>query len=140
MARLGREATDLKSSGDMDGAIQCLQEVKRLMIANPNGCTVQQWLRLPLYLQQAGRFDEAMGEFQELLISPPVTRDLRATGHRLESRDVLDMLLHSDFAAIYDKMRLACSREGLMEEAERYRRLADEHDLGWQRLNEKVNG
>ncbi len=138
-ARLGREATALKSSGDMDVAIQCLREVKRLMVANPSGCTVQQWLRLPLYLQLAGRFDEAMGEFQELLASPPLARDLRATGRRLESKDVLNMLLHSDFAAIYDKMRLACRREGLTEEAEQYRRLADEHDLGWQRLNEKVN-
>ncbi|RCH34413.1 hypothetical protein CSC43_3034 [Pseudomonas aeruginosa] len=80
-----------------------------------------------------------MGEFQELLASPPLARDLRATGRRLESKDVLNMLLHSDFAAIYDKMRLACRREGLTEEAEQYRRLADEHDLGWQRLNEKVN-
>ncbi|WP_329007129.1 hypothetical protein [Pseudomonas aeruginosa] len=69
-ARLGREATALKSSGNLGGAIRCLQEVKRLMGSNPRGYTAQQWLRLPLYLQEAGRFDEAMEEFQELLASP----------------------------------------------------------------------
>ncbi|MDF5999914.1 hypothetical protein P4050_16545 [Pseudomonas aeruginosa] len=68
--------------------------------------------------------------FQELLASPLLLVIFRAQDAGLSRKTSLNMLFYSDFMlVIYDKMRLACRREGLTEEAEQYRRLADEHDL-----------
>ncbi len=59
--RLDRQATALKKAGDWDGAIAALRERKALM--------GWQWQddKLAMYLQHAGRFDEAMAEIQWLL-------------------------------------------------------------------------
>ena len=59
--QLDRKATALKRAGDWDGAIAALRRRKEIMGL--------EWVddKLAKYLQQAGRFDEAMAEIQWLL-------------------------------------------------------------------------
>jgi tetratricopeptide (TPR) repeat protein len=59
--QLERRATELKKIGDWDGAIAALRRVKALA-----GDSYED-TRLAKYLQDAGRFDEAMAEIQWLL-------------------------------------------------------------------------
>ena len=75
-AALNREATRLRDTGDIDAAIECLRKAAARMRASSMHHTIQTWLRLPLFLQQAGRYDEAMNEFQRLIDETP-ERNLR---------------------------------------------------------------
>ena len=59
--KLERQATALKKSGDLNGAIECLRKASALR--GPGGGTT----RLAKFLQLAGRFDEAMDEIKALL-------------------------------------------------------------------------
>lgn len=121
-AALMREATAAKNVGDWPRAIDCLQRAKMRM---GSGHTIDAWLRLPVFLQQAGRFSEAMTEFA-WLIERVNARDPRLIfngGPYLVQRQVATCLAH-----IYDKMRLACKREKLPEQAERYASMKDEQD------------
>lgn len=134
--QLGRLATKIKYSNP-DEAVSSLsrQRVLAQLIGNDCGQAIEWWLRLPLFLQEAGRFDEAMKEFEALRAAPPVCRG--DTSH-LKSRDDLNMLLHAEFSVIYDKMRLACNREGLKERETEYRLLSEGHSKAWAQLNERL--
>lgn len=59
--RLEREATALKQAGDWNGAIEALR--KSAVLRGISGGDT----RLAKYLQQAGRFDEAMAEIKTLI-------------------------------------------------------------------------
>lgn len=114
-AELLREATRLKGEKDWNGAIEALKK------ADARTGTVG--VRLPLYLQQAGRFEEAMIGFNKLL-------------SEVESQAAKDFSHHPERfwkgfsyyprSHIYDKMRLACKRQKLPEEAAKYEVLRDE--------------
>ncbi len=67
ISSLHREATDLKSKGDFERAIQCLREAEILKKDTKTIYPIKHSLRLPLFLQQSGNFDEAMFEFQKLI-------------------------------------------------------------------------
>lgn len=133
---LGRLATQIRYSNPNE-AIESLRRQRALaqLIGSDLGQPVEWWLRLPLFLQEAGRFSEAMTEFEGLCTAPPVSR--RDVSH-LQSRDDLNLLLHADFSVIYDKMRLACKREGLKEKAAEYRALSEAHSRAWAKLNDKL--
>ncbi len=68
---LSRKATALKDAGDWDGAINILREVKERIWASPVNFGIDAWCRLPLVLQQAGRFEESELEFEKLLEEVP---------------------------------------------------------------------
>lgn len=133
VATLHRQATELKNNGDLLGAIAALRQAKSQMVKRPAGSTVESWLRLPLFLQHEGMFDEAMVEFEELLASPPVTRDAAHIDPR-----TLEMLTHAELCAIYDKMRLACDRENLFAKSSEYEKLSVKHDKAWAKLSRKI--
>lgn len=79
IAALNRQATVHKDSGHLDAAVACLKEAHSLMKQSGTTHTPQAWCRLPLYLQHAGRFDESMAVFDQLLVElPDMAR--RATG------------------------------------------------------------
>jgi tetratricopeptide (TPR) repeat protein len=79
IAALNRQATVHKENGDWPAAVACLKEAHGLMGKSGLAHTAQAWCRLPLFLQQAGRFDESMAVFDELLDQlPEMAR--RATG------------------------------------------------------------
>lgn len=87
--RLHLEATQLKSK-DINGAVDCLQKAQILLYMIGPGYPISSFLRLPLFLQKAGRYDEAVLEFEILLKK-----------HTMPA----------ERAAIKDKMRLARQRE-----------------------------
>ena len=64
-----REASERKDANDFDGAIRLLkrscEEIKRENVLYP----VEAFLRLPSYLQQAGKTREAWQEFNKLLLA-----------------------------------------------------------------------
>lgn len=95
-----KEATAKKDAGDIIGAIDILkkayQEISKLETIYP----VNTFLRLPLYLQDAGRNDEAWHEFDVLLT--------KGYPNQMNNPELIPM----DHSIIYDKMRLFLQREG----------------------------
>jgi hypothetical protein len=100
-----KQATAQKRGGDVVAAIRTLrlayEQIKKGLLTY----SVDTFLRLPLYLQEAGRNDEAWSEFNKLIIEgyPNQLNDLgvRAMEH----------------SKVYDKMRLFLQREGKNVEA-----------------------
>jgi len=95
---LFKEATSLKKSGDIDGAILKLRSAYRAIEKTNITWSVQTFIRLPQYLQLAGRNDEAWKEFNNLLLGYP---------NQLNVAEVLPM----NHSIIYDKMRLFLQKE-----------------------------
>lgn len=142
-AELNREATRLKNAGDWDGAIVALKKARERTDSDD--------LRLPLFLQQAGRFDEAMTEFNRILsrVDERFARDLSHQPEFIQKGQALH-----EKATIYDKMRLACKRQNLSDEASRYaaicekyreefdayREVADEYQRKKQKERKQSNG
>lgn len=62
-----KEATSKHDSKDLTGAIACLRDAYGLLEQSPLSYPVATYLRLPLYLQKAGRFEEAMESFAILM-------------------------------------------------------------------------
>lgn len=120
---LHREATRHKKT-DLEQAILCLKKAKRLM-KEDDGRLIDQWLRLPLFLQKAGRFDEAMLEFERILknVRPRVIKQLGF----IQQPTRIDLCACSEYFKIYDKMRLACEREKLPKRAIEYQLLYEHH-------------
>lgn len=122
---LHREATEHKAHKEWNKAVACLREAERLKGNVSTVYPVKHSLRLPLFLQQAGRFDEAMREFQALL-DDTESRVLRNLPKRNISSKT--MLAHAEYAEIYTAMSTACKREKHMEQAEEYKDIAETHD------------
>lgn len=70
-ARLMRESTRLKKEGDMAGAIDCLRKAKALMLQSRISYPIETWCKLPRYLKDAGRFDEAAAELNWMIDDLP---------------------------------------------------------------------
>lgn len=103
-----KEATARKDAGDLSGAIGLLREAYRAIKNIPTIYPVNTFLRLPLYLQQAKRNDEAWREFNSLLT------------HGYPNQTKSPGLLAMDHAIIYKKMRLFLQREGKSDLAVRF--------------------
>jgi hypothetical protein len=104
-----KEATaKRRKAGDLENAIKLLreayQEINKGSIIYP----VYTFLRLPLYLQEAKRNDEAWREFNILLT--------KGYPNQMNNPELIPM----DHSIIYDKMRLFLQREGKSELAVRF--------------------
>lgn len=103
-----KEATQLKDADDIEGAIRLLrrayEEIKRDKALYP----IDTFLRLPLYLQQAGKAKDAWQEFSNLLFR----------GYPNQPKD--GGLIAQDRAKVFEKMRLFHERDGRGEIAEIY--------------------
>ncbi len=108
IASLHREATQWKERKNWNQAVQCLQSAKGYMERSTVIYPVLTWLRLPLFLQQADRYPEALIEFQ-WLIDTAEARTARGFSH-LPKRKIQQMA-REDVRTIKDKMRLAAERE-----------------------------
>ena len=114
--KLLREATALKKAGDWDGAIAALRESAAV---GGDDLTIQERLRLPLYLAQAGRMDEAEAEFTaELAAARP--RAVRTSAHLTFPTDSARFSHANEMSAIHDKMRVAFARGGQSERAKQH--------------------
>lgn len=117
-------ATSYKYDGDVKEAIRCLRFFKKKPHDETSGIPISSHLRLPLYLQEAGFFDEAMKEFNDLLRGVDSYVDDVFNHQPLKIRR---MLAHARNYSIYDKMRLACEREGKIDDAHKYNNLYVKH-------------
>lgn len=70
-AALGRKATVLKNAKDWDAAIDTLRQMQERMWVSRVDYGIDEWCRLGLVLQQAGKFEESEREFQRLLDDLP---------------------------------------------------------------------
>ena len=100
-----KQATIKKNNGDLDGAIKLLKDAYEELDKSSMLYSIQTYLRLPLYLQEAGRKDEAWGEFNRLI--------LWVNSKSRYSAGVTPM----EQSIIWDKMRLFLQREGKNEYA-----------------------
>ena len=105
--KLMRAATAL-SDTDPNAAVETFREAAALIPETETDYTVAPFLRVPRYLQQAGRQEEAWEEFQRLLKDGyPNMQQGKGAWHRMES-------------AVYDQMRLFLQREKRPDEAVLY--------------------
>lgn len=100
-----KQATTFKRAGDIDSAIGALRQAYAIIAKGQIVYGVDPFLRLPLYLQEAGRNDEAWMEFNKLI--------LEGYPNQLPNAGVRAM----EHSKIYDKMRLFLNREGRNEES-----------------------
>lgn len=112
-AKLLRQATALKDAGDINAAIVALKKAYKLIAESEEEALLETFLRLPLYLQAAGRTGEAWQEFHHLLLYGIPSRNLN----------------EHDRSTIYDKMRLCAQREKKDIDTVVYGVLSYIHDL-----------
>ncbi|MBX9868177.1 MAG: hypothetical protein K2X63_00120 [Burkholderiaceae bacterium] len=79
-----------------------------LLVENETYYPFSTWLRLPVFLQKAGEFDQAIAECEFLLTSLNNIRNQFALDEALLRRS---RQLHLYRANVYDKMRLICKKE-----------------------------
>lgn len=90
-ADLMRRATAFGDAKQWDAAIECLFQANARMGTSPVCYPVLSWLRLPLYLQKAGRYEEAMQEFDRLHAETPARIDrLPVKGTKAAQRRLID--------------------------------------------------
>lgn len=117
VAELLRQATAFKDQKDWDAALTALAEAKRLMLVSPVSYPAETWCKYPLYLQQAGRFEEAISEFQFLLddLERRARRDAQLddpnVGPESQKLEYYKGIIHNDGRIINEKMALARSRQ-----------------------------
>ena len=70
-AALLRAATARADAQEWDAAINCLTQTKARMIESSVHYPIETWCKLALYLSRAGKFEESMREFDELLADLP---------------------------------------------------------------------
>ena len=121
-SELLKEATQRKNDKDLGGAITCLREAYKLMAQSSISYPIETYLRLPLYLQQAGRYEESIIEFERLLRNSP---DKIAKEFGYITKQKQKGFSAMECAAIYDKMRLASQREKYFSHAVYYQLLSN---------------
>ncbi|ABW68072.1 hypothetical protein [Desulfosudis oleivorans] len=109
-SKLLKQDTSAKKSGNMDEAISLLRKAYKAIAKSDMNSGVDTFLRLPLYLQEANRTEEAWNEFENLLTK----------GYPNQQPNKYPQLLPMDRSTIYDKMRLFLQREGRNDEAVKY--------------------
>lgn len=117
IAALLRQSTAFKDAHNWDEAIASLYQAKTLMLQSGICYPAETWCKLPLYLQQAGRYSESMDEFQFLLSDLPARakRDSRlnnpAVGPQSSKQAMHDNILRNHAEVIETKRALAQKRE-----------------------------
>jgi hypothetical protein len=101
-------ATEKRDADDLNAAVGLLREAYTAIGNDYVSYPVSTFLRLPLYLQQAGRNDEAWREFNLLLT--------RGFPNQIKNLELLPM----ENSQIYDKMRLFLQREKKFDLAVRF--------------------
>ncbi|MBT9485814.1 hypothetical protein [Sediminibacterium sp.] len=130
IARLHAEATRLKQSS-WDAAIESLLAARALARAHglERYAPFKEHLRLPLFLQSAGRWTESEREFKAIIAELTYV-----TGHRFGSIDTSQSYAfsqsdrHACLSSAYEKYALAAKRERLPELAAWLRSFAVSHD------------
>lgn len=113
-AQLLKDATRFKEKGDLEAAIEALKQAEVAIAAGEVDYGIETFLRLPMYLQAAGRGDEAIQRMNQLLEKYP-----EPWGKKPRFDKYGRYLFQADIArgSIYDKMRLVYKRDKNSTEA-----------------------
>lgn len=117
-----KKASELAKSGSLDAAIKALESAELAMSQGEVDYSPAVLCRLPMYLQEAGRGQEAVDKLIDLLGRYP-----SAWGKPLR-RDQVGMFqghIESQRGTVYDKLRLVLQREQRYLEAIPYAILAE---------------
>jgi hypothetical protein len=106
--KLLKKATKFKKRGDFDNAINALKHSYELISKGNIIYSINTFLRLPLYLQKAGRTKEAWKEFNNLLEN--------GYPNQMQKKGIVFI----DKANIFNKMRLYLQREKKNAKAIKY--------------------
>lgn len=119
-----KAATQQHDAGDADTAIETLRLAYKAILQGDVFYGILTFTRLPLYLQKAGRFEEAKKEFT-LLLDGATERSKREMAHQSAAIQASSVAMqHSE---IYDKIRVAFEREKLFVDASGYNILSMAH-------------
>lgn len=119
---LMKRATAFKRQGNWEDALRCCREAHVMAMSSPNGgLSEEAWTKYPLYLQQAGRYDEAMRVFRQVVDASDaiIARDLGDQPAFIQRGYAHNLRL-----IVFDKMRVAAKREKRHDDAEEFRRQA----------------
>lgn len=135
IAELNREATRYKTEKNWEYALACLFKAKEL--TKGQYCDILQRLRLPLFLQQAGRFEAAKYELAYLLQNTDRFVALEAEGRqnlRLQKIFLKNLYLER----LFDKARLIFQREKQNESMGKCAELSKQYAEKRVEANEKL--
>lgn len=130
VSRLNKQATTFKKEKDWVRAVACMKEVFGLyQTGKMNHISPESWARYPIFLQQAGCFSEAMDVFGWLLMH---AEEIIKKDHETQPPFIQRGYVHHFRSGVYSKMRVACTREKIPDDAKRFAALAAESDdLFW---------
>ncbi len=114
-------ATEKANAGDMDGAVDLLQRSNKLFSKTATIYPVEARLKLPLYLQKAGKFDDAIKELGS--INDILDEEYEKKFPHLTKEERMALLFH-DKSTINDKARLIHERERKFKDALYFRILS----------------
>ncbi|MBN6060439.1 hypothetical protein [Aggregatibacter actinomycetemcomitans] len=121
---LQRLAIQYKDNKDWDMALACLFKSNMIRQRNKENIMDTDLLRLPLFLEQAGKFEEAKNELQRVFeyLDENIQQLIHPTHH-------YKALLIKKFKAIsveylFDKARLIYKRQGLRDKSEEFAKLS----------------
>lgn len=132
----GKLATQY-SDTDINLAITYLEKIWEINNTTDYDADLAQLVRLPKFLQQAGRFDEALVRCDELLDSSVDRMTARWSFHRLGSI-IKDYFLALDRAAIYKCIALIYKREKNKEKSAYYKELENQQFAIADSLNQEI--
>ena len=124
IAALHREATTHKKF-NWGAGVACLQEASDLMRRHGGNYVIDRWTRLPVFLQQAGRYEDAIKEFKRLL--KEVETRVKNDAFEGTSPETIEKYIHLNYFHIYDKMRMVSKRQKDLDQAAKYAILAKKH-------------
>lgn len=130
--QLSAEATALKTK-DIGAAIEALKQAQALAQQGGISQTIEWWLRLPLFLQAAGRVEESDAAFAQQ-VHDSEERYAREFAHR-RAKDRKG-LWHGAMATLHEKWALACRRSGRADKAAGMDKLREQHHQKWKAWNE----
>lgn len=138
ISELNKQATQYSSS-DINKAIECLEVVWELIPNAMMNYGAKGYVRLPKFLQQAGRFDEAKQKFNELILLADYHAEQASKTHDLKEF-YCPFCKELFLSEVYDAMRIVYKREKLMEDVEHFKKLSEFHYQESQKYGEQLDG
>lgn len=120
--QLERLATQYKREGDWGGALACLYYIKNELEEMEDYRYCELALKLALYLQSAGKFDEAKFELQLLLNSLDYISEIKVIHHKDKDdfNKYIEWSRYTLLSQIFDTARKIYKREKLSSEAKEF--------------------
>lgn len=140
ISELNKLATRAKEQGDWDSAIRYLVEAQTLMLNNPSTEFVQ-LLRLPMFMQQGGYYQDAMIEFIRVqsCIDNFVQLSVSDTWPDYVQKAKGDYMAGLCMEKLYDKMRLSAKRAKKTEDHDRFLAMHDKAKTECATLKQKAD-